>query len=123
MRVVLRMSSNEDSGAEVSFSLDPDTARLLVTACGEYQMTLEHLSVAAAKLSWVGGLGTLASGRALQTKFEEKAVGGHDALVDVLASHIAVVEGMQAQFQACIDNALEQESSNVSTLRSVDLPN
>ncbi len=117
------MSSFENYGAEVSFSLDPDTARLLVTACGEYRMTLEHLSVAAGELSWVGGFGTLESGRALQVKFEEKAVGGPDALVDVLASHIAVVEGRQGQVQACIDNALGQEAEGVSTLRSIDQPN
>ncbi|MDI9903524.1 hypothetical protein QM716_27040 [Rhodococcus sp. IEGM 1409] len=117
------MSTYENYGAEVSFSLDPDTARSLVSACDEYRMTLEHLSIAAGKLSWVGGFGTLASGRALQVKFEEKAVGGPDALVDVLASHIAVVEAMQAQFQASVDNAFDQESLNVSTLKSIDQPN
>ena len=103
--------------------LEKRVAEDLAKACDDLISLFRSLSDDANYLGQVGGFGTLGSARALQVKFEEKAVGGPDALVDVLASHIAVVEAMQAQFQACIDNALEQESSNVSTLRSVDLPN
>lgn len=105
------------------FSLDSKTAELLRDCCGDWLGELRKLFVPAQRLGTVDGFGTLSSGQALRDKFAQKAVGGPDALVDVLASHIAVVEAMQAQFQACIDNALDQESSNVSTLRSIDQPN
>ena len=103
--------------------LDAKVAGELIAACTELRAQFEAALNSAALLGQLTGFGTLGSAQALQVKFEERAVGGPDALVDVLASHIAVVEAMQAQFQACIDNALDQESSNVSTLRSIDQPN
>ena len=76
--------------------LEKRVAEDLAKACDDLISLFRSLSDDANYLGQVGGFGTLGSARALQVKFEEKAVGGPDALVDVLASHIAVVEAMQA---------------------------
>lgn len=106
-----------------AFLVDPHLAETLRNACDALRAELQAQFIKAGELGTIDAFGTLRSGQALQTKFEGKAVGGQDALVDVLNSHIAVVEAMQAHFQACMDNARDQESSNVSTLRSIDQPN
>ena len=105
------------------FFLDSGIAARLHDACDVLHAELQAMIVKAIELGTIDAFGTLVSGQALQTKFEQKAVGGPDALLDVLKSHVEAVKSMQAQFQACIDNALDQESSNVSTLRSIDQPN
>lgn len=107
----------------VAFGLDPEVARPLAVACAEYVAQLRGLLGDAIGLGTLSGFGTLESGRQLQRKFEQKADGGPDALVDVLKSHIAVVTEMQAQFQACIDSAVNQETANAAALRTIDPPN
>ncbi|MBT2269196.1 hypothetical protein [Rhodococcus erythropolis] len=105
------------------FKLDPAVAGPLIAACDELIDVLNVTIGDAHQLGSMHGFGTLGSGQALQAKFEQKAVGGPDALVEVLRSHIVVVETLQAQLQACIDNALDHESLNASNLTSIDLPN
>ncbi|MDI9916315.1 hypothetical protein [Rhodococcus sp. IEGM 1379] len=104
------------------FGLDPDVARPIVKACeiliGEYQL----LANDARHLNQFDGFGTLASGPALQKKFQDKAFGGTDSLVNALESHIAAVDGMRAYFQKCIDDAVAQEQANADSLRNAGPP-
>lgn len=115
----------ERFGLEVAngtFSLEPDVARGVLAACDEYRLLLIELAAEADGLQYVDGFGTLNSGLALRDKFSRKAVGGGDALVDVLASHISVVDEMRAFFTKCIVAVENQESVNASSLRNIDSP-
>ena len=109
-------------GGSGSFYVDKSVAIDLRKACDELIAEFKALDVEARLLSRVGGFGTLASGLALQKKFQDKAFGGSDSLVNALQSHIAVVDGMRAYFQKCIDNAVAQEQVNVDSLRNSDAP-
>ena len=106
-----------NSGSELS--IDTDVAKPIVTACDVLIDEYRRLIVRARHLKGLGGFGTLDSGRALQGKFEGKAFGSPDSLVNALESHITVVDGMRAYFQKCIDNAAAQEQQNVDSLRGV----
>lgn len=115
----------ERFGLEVdngTFSLDPGVARGVLAACDEYRASLLESKRMAGRLQLVDGFGTLPSGVALRDKFSRKAVGGDDALVDVLASHIAVIDEMRALFTKCIAAAENQDSANASSLQYLDSP-
>lgn len=115
----------EQFGLEVdggTFFLHPDVARGVLAACDEYRASLVESKRLARHLALVDGFGTLPSGQALRDKFSRKAVGGDDALVDVLASHITVIDEMRAFFTKCIESAQNQESENAASLRNLDFP-
>lgn len=114
-----RFGMEVDSG---TFSLEPDVARGVLAACDEYRELLVDLKPRAENLQYVDGFGTLPSGQALRDKFSRKAVGGPDALVDVLVSHIAVIDEMRALFTKCIAAAQNQDSANASSLQNLDSP-
>ncbi|MFE4502512.1 hypothetical protein ACFRFQ_21895 [Rhodococcus sp. NPDC056743] len=107
------------SNPEQVFNVNPNVAKPLAIACealvAEYRLLVND----AQHIKQLGGFGTLKSGLALQEKFQEKAFGSPDSLVNALESHITVVDGMRAYFQKCIDNAAMQEQQNVDSLRGV----
>ncbi|NMM86151.1 hypothetical protein B2J88_17540 [Rhodococcus sp. SRB_17] len=106
----------QDAGGE--FGIDPDVARPIVTACETLIDEYKLLANEARHLTQFDGFGTLASGLALQKKFQDKAFGGSDSLVNALESHITVVDSMRAYFQKCIDTAMAQEQANADSLRN-----
>lgn len=106
----------QDFGDE--FGINPDVARPIVKACETLIYEYELLANEARHLIQFDGFGTLASGLALQKKFQDKAFGGSDSLVNALESHITVVDDMRAYFQKCIDDAVAQEQANADSLRN-----
>ncbi|MCJ0906524.1 hypothetical protein [Rhodococcus sp. ARC_M6] len=110
-------------GGSESFYVDKSVAGDLLKACDDLVAEFKALDAEARILSRMSGFGTLASGLALQKKFQDKAFGGSDSLVNALESHITVVDNMRAYFQKCIDNAVTQERTNVDQLRNVEIPN
>lgn len=111
------------SNSGQDFSVDPNIAQPLVNACETLISDYRSLVLEARQLTGMGGFGTLASGLALQKKFQDKAFGGSDSLVNALESHIVAVEDMRAHFQKCIENAQLQEQANAEALRGASLPN
>ena len=107
------------SNSESELSVDTAVAQPIATACEMLIAEYRGMIVSARHLKGLGGFGTLDSGLSLQDKFEGKAFGSPDSLVNALESHIAVVEGIRAYFQKCIDNAVTQEQTNVDSLRGV----
>jgi hypothetical protein len=67
-------------------------------------------------LANTSGWGDFDSGKELARIFSEKAVGGDDNMVDVLQSHIDVVEQMQVVFKkffTATDNVDETNAADV----------
>ena len=88
--------------------LNSDAAEQCSNACDDY---IELL-----KLAHADGWGEFESGKDLRTMFREKAVGGEDNMLDVLQSHIDVVEQMQVVFKkffTATDNVDETNAADV----------
>ncbi|WP_072806441.1 hypothetical protein [Rhodococcoides yunnanense] len=92
--------------------LDATVAQACSTACDEYLVKLRAHQSAAKMLGRVTGLGEFDSGKDLRRIFSEKAVGGENNLVDVLQSHIDVVEKMKIVFQKLIVDTEGQDREN-----------
>lgn len=93
--------------------LNPDVARRCSIACDNYIDRLKAHRNTAIDLGNVDGWGEFESGKALRTVFREKAVGGKNNMVDVLDSHIAVVEEMKVVFNKffAATNAVDQDNA------------
>ncbi|KZF07322.1 MAG: hypothetical protein WBD41_05600 [Rhodococcus sp. (in: high G+C Gram-positive bacteria)] len=78
--------------------LNPEAAAACSSACDIYIDQLKLHQDSAKLLANVSGWGDFASGQQLQKIFSEKAVGGDNNMVDVLQSHIDVVEEMKVVF-------------------------
>ncbi|MCZ4077684.1 hypothetical protein O1W68_07005 [Rhodococcus sp. H36-A4] len=99
--------------------LTADAARACDVACNQYLDVLKTCKSRAYELAHVKGMGDFVSGRALARKFSLKAVGGDNNLVDVLDSHILVVESMQAVFRKFI---VSTTATDVENAASIDGP-
>jgi hypothetical protein len=75
--------------------LEEAVAGEVAAACEELIKGYKFLKEQATGLRTVGGFGEIESGLQLAEKFGRKAVGGHDALVDRLEEHIAIVTMIQ----------------------------
>lgn len=78
--------------------LDAQAASACSAACDEYIGKLRGHQSKADELGNVSGWGDFASGKDYQRILSEKAVGGDNNMVDVLQSHIDVVEEMKSVF-------------------------
>ncbi|WP_037138743.1 hypothetical protein [Rhodococcoides fascians] len=78
--------------------LNPEAAQACHSACDEYILKLKTHQETARMLADVRGLGNFDMGLQLQQVFANKAVGGANNMVDVLQSHIDVVEEMKVVF-------------------------
>ena len=101
--------------------LEEDAARFCDSACDEYLATLNALKIDAGGLGNIKGMGDFESGIALARKFSLKAVGGDNNLVDVLDSHILVVESMQNVFRKFIVRTAATDGENASSI-NIDGP-
>ncbi|MFH5206731.1 hypothetical protein [Antrihabitans spumae] len=75
--------------------LEEGVAAEVAAACEELIQGYGRLIDDATSLQSVRGFGEIESGVQLAQKFSRKAVGGHDALVDRLEEHIAIVTMIQ----------------------------
>ncbi|WP_072806442.1 hypothetical protein [Rhodococcoides yunnanense] len=101
---------------EGNLYLDSAVARACSNACDVYLAKLEVHRSKAKELANVRGLGEFDSGKDLRRIFSEKAVGGENNLVDVLQSHIDVVEKMKIVFQKLIVDTEGQDRENAAGL-------
>lgn len=78
--------------------LEPEAAQSCFSACDTYITKLENHQRKARSLGSISGWGDFESGKQLREIFAAKAVGGDNNMVDVLQSHIDVVEEMKVVF-------------------------
>lgn len=78
--------------------LDPEAASACSAACDRYLQKLRDSKAKAVGLADIRGFGDFDSGKQLQTIYSQKAAGGPNNMVDVLQSHIEVVEEMKVVF-------------------------
>ncbi|MCC8929045.1 MULTISPECIES: hypothetical protein [Nocardiaceae] len=96
--------------------LNPSAASACYRACDEYIAKLRDHQTKAGQLGKISGWGDFKSGTELRDMFAAKAVGGDDNMVDVLQSHIDVVEQMQVVFKkffTATDNVDETNAADV----------
>ncbi|SNS94799.1 hypothetical protein [Rhodococcoides kyotonense] len=102
-------------------SLKPEAAEVCRNACEAYLAQLAEHRARAVELADVDALAWMdgfESGKELRGKFAEKAAGGKNNLVDVLQSHIDVVERMRIVFDkllaatAAVDDSTSIEMSS-----------
>ncbi len=96
--------------------LNSDAAEQCSNACDDYIELLKGHRLEPYKLAHADGWGEFESGKDLRTMFREKAVGGEDNMLDVLQSHIDVVEQMQVVFKkffTATDNVDETNAADV----------
>ena len=93
--------------------LNPEAAKACDTACDEYILKLKAHQRTASRLGDITGWGDFDSGLQLQEIFAHKAVGGENNMVDVLQSHIAVVEEMKMVFNKFFvaTNAIDEDNA------------
>ncbi|MBY6414274.1 hypothetical protein HQ346_21490 [Rhodococcus sp. BP-252] len=96
--------------------LNEEAARACSAACTHYIAKLTKHQEQAMVLADVKGLGEFESGKALRDKFSKKAFGGDNNLVDVLQSHIEVVERMRVVFNKFFDATTRQDEMNATAL-------
>ncbi|WP_072806444.1 hypothetical protein [Rhodococcoides yunnanense] len=96
--------------------LNPAAAQACSDACSDYISKLIEHRTNAYVLADVTGLGEFDSGKDLRRIFSEKAVGGENNLVDVLQSHIDVVEKMKIVFRKLIVDTEGQDRENAAGL-------
>ncbi|QCB52477.1 hypothetical protein E5720_11325 [Rhodococcus sp. PAMC28707] len=101
--------------------LTADAARACDVACDKYLDLLKTCKNRAYELAHVKGMGDFESGRALARKCSLKAVGGDNNLVDVLDSHILVVESMHTVFRKYIVSTVATDGENASSF-NIDGP-
>lgn len=98
--------------------LDAEAARACFSACEVYISRLREHQRTATSLTDISGWGDFASGLQLRDILAAKAVGGENNMVDVLQSHIDVVEEMKMVFAKFFvaNNAVDQH--NAADLRA-----
>lgn len=78
--------------------LNAEAAASCSAACDRYLRKLRDSKAKAVGLADIRGFGDFDSGKQLQTIYSQKAAGGPNNMVDVLQSHIEVVEEMKVVF-------------------------
>lgn len=96
--------------------LNPEAAEACSKACTTFIARLREHQTAATFLTEVSGLGEFESGKLLRDRFSQKASGGENNLVDVLQSHIDVVERMRTVFDKFFDSTTHQDEVNAAAL-------
>lgn len=94
--------------------LDPEAASASDLACVEYIAKLRARQSDAKGLASAGLWGDFESGKALERIYAEKAVGGENNMVDVLQSHIDVVEQMRTVFRKFFVDTTATDDGNAS---------
>lgn len=97
--------------------LNPETAQRCSSACDAYIEKLLVHQDTARRLANITGYGDFDMGRQIQTIFAEKAVGGDNNMVDVLQSHIDVVEQMKVVFGEFFSSTTETDATNAAGLQ------
>jgi hypothetical protein len=96
--------------------LNEEAAKSCSAACRTYIDKLTKHQEQAMLLVEVKGLGEFESGKQLRDKFSAKAFGGENNLVDVLQSHIDVVERMRIVFDKFFDATTGKDETNAAAL-------
>nr|WP_296775921.1 hypothetical protein [Rhodococcus sp. (in: high G+C Gram-positive bacteria)] len=94
--------------------LSADVAAQCDQTCASYIANLRSRQDDARVLADVNGWGEFESGKALRKIFAEKAVGGENNMVDVLQSHIDVVEQMRTVFRKFFVDTTATDDGNAS---------
>ncbi|WP_338890629.1 hypothetical protein [Rhodococcus sovatensis] len=98
--------------------LNPEAAKACTSACDNYILKLKEHQQSARDLANISGWGDFDSGKALQRIFSEKAAGGANNMVDVLQSHIDVVEEMKVVFGKFFSATEAADDTNAADLQS-----
>ncbi|MFT7025466.1 MAG: hypothetical protein ACJA07_004594 [Rhodococcus sp. (in: high G+C Gram-positive bacteria)] len=98
--------------------LNPAAAVACSKACDEYILKLKQHRDVATVLANVSGWGDFASGKALEKIFSERAVGGENSMVDVLDSHITVVEEMKVVFNKFFTATEAVDDANAANVQA-----
>ncbi|MDJ0396043.1 hypothetical protein QMK17_22225 [Rhodococcus sp. G-MC3] len=97
--------------------LNSEAAAACNKACEDYIDKLKLSKNKAGDLANADGWGEFESGKQIRKLFSEKAIGGKNNMVDVLQSHIDVVEQMQAVFRKFFVLTYATDSDNASDLQ------
>lgn len=98
--------------------LDAEAARACFSACDVYISQLRDHQRAATRLANISGWGDFASGLQLRDILAAKAVGGENNMVDVLQSHIDIVEEMKVVFAKFFTAYEDVDQSHAAGLRA-----
>ena len=98
--------------------LNPAAAQVCSAACDEYILKLENHQREARVLANISGYGDCKAGTELRDMFAAKAVGGEDNMVDVLQSHIDVVEQMKVVFNKFFTATDNVDDTNAADVRA-----
>ncbi|OZE96574.1 hypothetical protein [Rhodococcoides fascians] len=97
--------------------LNEEAAQQCYTACDTYIQRLRIHQEKARVLSNVSGWGDFDMGLQLQDIFAKKAVGGENNMVDVLQSHIDVVEEMKVVFNKFFTSTHDVDKANAAGIK------
>ncbi|KZF07264.1 hypothetical protein A2J03_23105 [Rhodococcus sp. EPR-157] len=98
--------------------LNSEAAAACSLACDDYIARLKLHQTQARELVDISGWGDFDSGKELQRIFSEKAAGGANNMVDVLQSHIDVVEEMKVVFGKFFSATEAADDTNATDLQS-----
>ena len=98
--------------------LNSEAAAACSLACDDYIARLKLHQTRARELVDVTGWGDFDSGKELARIFSEKAAGGEDNMVDVLQSHIDVVEEMKVVFGKFFAATEAADAANATDLQA-----
>ena len=98
--------------------LNPEAAKACNGACDDYILKLKEHQKSARDLGDISGWGDFKSGTQLRDMFAAKAVGGANNMVDVLQSHIDVVEEMKVVFGKFFAATEAADDANATDLQS-----
>nr|WP_294638991.1 hypothetical protein [uncultured Rhodococcus sp.] len=98
--------------------LNDEAAQACYSACDGYILKLKEHQETARRLVNTSGWGDFDSGKELARIFSEKAAGGEDNMVDVLQSHIDVVEEMKVVFNKFFTATGDVDDTNAADVRA-----
>lgn len=98
--------------------LNPEAAEKCLQACDAYIERLREHRLQAHNLANTDGWGDFQSGKDLRQIFRDKAVGGANNMVDVLQSHIDVVEEMKVVFGKFFSATEAADDLNATDLKT-----
>ena len=98
--------------------LNSEAAAACSLACDDYIAKLKLHQTQARELADISGWGDFDSGKELQRIFSEKAAGGANNMVDVLQSHIDVVEEMKVVFAKFFSATEAADDVNATDLQA-----
>lgn len=98
--------------------LDAEVAQACFSACDAYISRLRQHKKTARRLGNISGWGDFASGLQLRDILAARAVGGENNMVDVLQSHIDVVEDMKVVFAKFFVAYEGVDQNNAADLRA-----